>query len=48
MNNCVAVVKDYTLAMDVSISMIDDDDELDTILENTNLDEFELNDSPRE
>ena len=34
--------------MDVSISMIDDNDELDKILENTNLDELELNDSPRE
>ena len=29
--NCVAFVKDYTLAMNVSICMIDDDDELDKI-----------------
>ena len=35
------------LAMDISISMINDD-ELDRILENTNLDEFELTDLPRE
>ena len=32
----------YTSAMDVGMSMIDDDDELDRILENTNLDKFKL------
>ena len=34
--------------MDVSISMIVDSKELDKMLENTNLDEFKLNDSLRE
>ena len=37
-----------TLAMDISISLIDDDDELDRILQNTNLDKYELTDSSRE
>ena len=32
------------LAMDISISMIDDEDDLDRILQNTNLDEFEQTD----
>ena len=32
----------FTLVMDCCMSMIDDDDELDSTLENTKLDEFEL------
>ena len=31
----------YTLVMDLSMPMMDDNNELDRILENTNLDEFE-------
>ena len=36
------------LAMDNSMARIDDDDELDRILETTNLDEFKLIESPLE
>ena len=38
----------YTLFMDHSMSVIDDDNELDRILENTNLHEYELIDLPLE
>ena len=41
--------EDYYFSLaPASMSVIDDDDEPDRILENTNLDEFELIDSPRE
>ena len=38
----------YTLAIDISMSMIDDHNELNRLLENTNMEEFELIGSPRE
>ena len=34
----------YTLTMDLSVLIIDDDHEIDRILENTNLEEYELTD----